>query len=117
MRPNAEKLLAGCIAVPVHSANPAVGPTAEELESAATSAESRGLRVRLLLITNPNNPLGTIYRPDSVKSMIEWARTRKMHTIVDEIYSLSTHEVSVFPIKTMNADVLPVHLSTHNIHE
>mmetsp|Transcript_13868 Transcript_13868/g.30230 ORF Transcript_13868/g.30230 Transcript_13868/m.30230 type:complete len:487 (-) Transcript_13868:47-1507(-) len=86
------KIVAGLIAVPVHSKNPSIGPTPDDLENAATMAEEKGLRVRLLLITNPNNPLGTIYPPELVKSAIDWARSRKMHTIVDELYALSVHE-------------------------
>mmetsp|Transcript_1686 Transcript_1686/g.3898 ORF Transcript_1686/g.3898 Transcript_1686/m.3898 type:complete len:499 (-) Transcript_1686:71-1567(-) len=85
-------IIAGCIAVPVHSSNPSIGPTPDDLENAATLAELKGLRVRLLLITNPNNPLGTIYPPELMKSAIDWARSRNMHTIVDEIYALSTHD-------------------------
>ncbi len=42
-------------------------------------------------MTNPNDPLGVIYKPEVMKSIIEWARKRKIHTIVDEIYGLSTH--------------------------
>ena len=51
----------------------------------------RGLRVKILLLTNPNNPLGVIYEPGVIRSCIEWARTHGMHTIVDEIYALSIH--------------------------
>ncbi|KAL7545759.1 hypothetical protein ACHAWF_009112 [Thalassiosira exigua] len=86
------KMVAGCISVPVHSSNPSVGPTPDDLENAARTAEAQGLRVRLLLITNPNNPLGTIYPPELIKSAIDWARSRHVHTIVDEVYALSTHE-------------------------
>ena len=96
------KMIAGCICVPVHSANPFIGPTPEDLENAATLAEVRGLRVRLLLITNPNNPLGTSYPPDVIKLAIKWARSRMMHTIVDEIYALSTHEVSLVLKRYLN---------------
>mmetsp|Transcript_18512 Transcript_18512/g.39767 ORF Transcript_18512/g.39767 Transcript_18512/m.39767 type:complete len:489 (-) Transcript_18512:939-2405(-) len=100
------KMIAGCIAVPVHSSNPSIGPTAEDLENAATSAEARGLRVRLLLITNPNNPLGTIYPPQLVKSAIDWARSRSMHTIVDEIYALSVHDIGFESVlRTLNNDL------------
>ena len=68
-----------------------MGPTPADLENAAQLAEGRGLRVKLLLITNPTNPLGTIYPPLVIKSAIEWARSRQMHTIVDELYALSVH--------------------------
>jgi hypothetical protein len=102
------KIMAGCIAVPVHSTNPSIGPTPADLEYAATLAEAKGLRVRILLITNPNNPLGTIYPPELVKSAIEWARSRSMHTIVDELYALSVHDQNVVfesVIRTLNNDL------------
>mmetsp|Transcript_7695 Transcript_7695/g.19109 ORF Transcript_7695/g.19109 Transcript_7695/m.19109 type:complete len:493 (+) Transcript_7695:94-1572(+) len=100
------KIVAGCIAVPVHSSNPSIGPTSDDLESAAAMAEAKGLRVRLLLITNPNNPLGTIYPPALIQSAIDWARSRKMHTVVDELYALSTHEGGFESvIRTLNNDL------------
>lgn len=101
----------------VHMANPAQGPTENELNIAYIQARSvrlallyvsacqatahtilllsyqRGLRVKFVLLTNPNNPLGVIYKPEVIRSTIRWARKRSMHTIVDEIYALSTHKV------------------------
>lgn len=53
----------------------------------------KGFRVKFVLLTNPNNPLGVIYHPDVIRGTIRWARKRSMHTIVDEIYALSTHTV------------------------
>ena len=44
-----------------------------------------------MLITNPNNPLGVIYEGDIIRNAIQWARKRKLHTIMDEIYALSGH--------------------------
>jgi aspartate/methionine/tyrosine aminotransferase len=86
------KIIAGCVAVPVHcSEDPSRGPSPQDLEAAARFAEEKGLRVRMLLITNPCNPIGTIYDPEVMKDAIEWARARDMHTIVDELYALSTH--------------------------
>jgi aspartate/methionine/tyrosine aminotransferase len=55
-------------------------------------ARSRGLNPRFVLVTNPNNPLGVIYRPDIIQNIIRWARRRNLHTIMDEIYALSTHK-------------------------
>lgn len=90
----------------MHSSNPSIGPTHDDLENAATLAEAKGLRVRLLLITNPNNPIGTIYQPELVKSAIGWARSRNMHTIVDEIYALSVHEGGFESVlRTLNNDL------------
>ncbi|KAK1745187.1 1-aminocyclopropane-1-carboxylate synthase [Skeletonema marinoi] len=87
------KIISGCIAVPVHcKGNPSEGPTPRDLEDAALAAEAKGMRVRMLLITNPCNPIGTIYTPEVMKEAIEWARSRDMHTIVDEIYALSSFD-------------------------
>jgi aspartate/methionine/tyrosine aminotransferase len=70
-------------------ARPTQGPTESELDMAYLEARSQGLNPRFLLLTNPNNPLATIYRPEVIQNAITWARKRKMHTIVDEIYALS----------------------------
>ncbi len=35
---------------------------------------------------------GVIYQPDVMKNVIGWARKRRLHTIVDEIFALSTHK-------------------------
>jgi aspartate/methionine/tyrosine aminotransferase len=51
----------------------------------------KGLTPRFLLLTNPNNPLGIVYSPDTIRRLVEWGRCRDMHVIVDEVYALSTH--------------------------
>ena len=101
------KIIAGCIAVPVHSTNPEIGPTADDVDKAAKLAEVKWMKVRILLITNPNNPLGTIYPPEMIKSAVDWARSRKMHTIIDELYALSVHEQGEFEssLRTLNNDL------------
>lgn len=85
--------MAGCEPVPVYSKDPVKGPTIEELQRATDEAERKGITVKMLLLTNPNNPLGTVYKPHDILDMITWARSRGMHTIVDEIYALSMHKV------------------------
>jgi aspartate/methionine/tyrosine aminotransferase len=47
-----------------------------------------------LLLTNPNNPLGIVYSPETVRRLVVWGRARNMHVIVDEVYALSTHPSS-----------------------
>lgn len=49
--------------------------------------------MKILLLTNPNDPLGVIYEPSVMIKIIEWARGRQLHTIVDEIFALSVHSV------------------------
>ena len=90
---NDMNVVAGCVPFAVRMANPARGPTENELDIAFVQATSQGLRVKFLLLTNPNNPLGVIYTPEVITSAIRWARKRNMQTVVDEIYALSTHKV------------------------
>ena len=73
-------------------ANPTLGPTEQELDLGFLQARSRGLNPRFVLITNPNNPLGIIYKQNVIEDLIKWARRRKIHTIMDELYALSTHK-------------------------
>ena len=86
------RTIAGCKPIAVHLANPAKGPTPEELDLAFIEARSRGMRVKFLLLTNPNNPLGVVYSADVVRRAVLWARKRGLHTIMDELYALSTHD-------------------------
>lgn len=91
---NDMKQFASLIPIPVYMEDCTLGPTIEELETAAKTAEESGLTVKILLITNPNNPLGVIYKPNVILNSVMWARSRKMHIIADELYALSVHDVS-----------------------
>ena len=92
---NDMKVIAGCVPIPVHCSDPILGPTILELQAAITLAEKtvlkNGKKVKILLLTNPNNPLGIAYSAKVVEQSITWARSRGIHTIVDEIYALSMH--------------------------
>ena len=90
---NDMNLIAGIVPFAVHSANPMQGPTESDLSLAFVQCKASGLNPRFLLLTNPHNPLGVIYRPNVMQRCVEWARKRHLHTIVDEIYALSTHQV------------------------
>ena len=86
------QLIARCRPSPVYMKDPSVGPNPNELELVYEQLSRQGLHVKILLLTNPNNPLGVIYSPSVMKDCIEWARSKNMHTIVDEIYALSVHK-------------------------
>ncbi len=75
--------------------DPTVGPQPCDLEAVYQKLTLHGRRVRMLLLTNPNNPLGIIYSDLVIRNCIEWARSKGMQTIVDEIYALSVHDVSL----------------------
>ena len=64
-----------------------------DLNRAKAVCESQNLTISILLLTNPNNPLGVIYSPSTISSCIGWARDQNrgntVHVLVDEIYALS----------------------------
>jgi aspartate/methionine/tyrosine aminotransferase len=55
--------------------------------------KQKGQNVKMLLLTNPNDPLGVIYKPSVIVNAISWARRNNVHTIVDEIFALTVHNV------------------------
>lgn len=83
------KSLAGIIPFGFQMANATLGPTEKDLNLAYIQAMSKGLTPKFVLLTNPNNPLGVVYKPQVLRDTIQWARKRNIHTIVDEIHALS----------------------------
>lgn len=61
----------------------------------ADKNEQKGMTPKFILLTNPNNPLGVIYSREVMLTIVQWARKRRMHTIVDEIYALGVHKPPV----------------------
>jgi len=60
--------------------------TASGLDEAFARADNKA---KALLLTNPSNPLGTVYTRAQLELAIEWTRARGLHLICDEIYALS----------------------------
>ena len=54
-------------------------------------------RIRVVLLTNPHNPLGLIYEREEVEAVMAWAAERGLHVIVDEIYANSVYEPMPLP--------------------
>jgi len=67
------------------------GPTPSDLGHAFNKAKQHGYNPKFLLLTNPNNPLGVVYRAQTIQNAAEWCRKRNMHLIMDECYALSVH--------------------------
>jgi hypothetical protein len=85
---------AGVVPVGIYQQDAIAGPTLQELDTAYNQAVAQNHAPKFILLTNPNNPLGTVYSPQVMLQIIQWARQRKLHTIVDEIYALGVHQVS-----------------------
>lgn len=66
-------------------------PTVDGLNAAYESAKQAGSTPKILLLSHPNNPLGVCYPKEVVKECIDWARSKKVHLISDEIYAGSVY--------------------------
>jgi aspartate/methionine/tyrosine aminotransferase len=59
--------------------------TIEQLEKALTP------RTKVLLFVSPDNPSGSVYPPEEVKAIGEWAVSRGVWVVTDEIYEHLTY--------------------------
>ncbi len=71
--------------------------TREILDFAHSSARDRGIRVRVLLISQPNNPLSKCHSRAEMQLMYTWAKENSIHLVSDEIYMLSQFSLGKVP--------------------
>ncbi|XP_021244834.1 1-aminocyclopropane-1-carboxylate synthase-like protein 1 isoform X2 [Numida meleagris] len=86
--------------------------TVEKLEAALQRAKKQDIRVRVLVLINPNNPLGDIYPEQLLKECLEFAHRHELHVIMDEIYMLSVYDDITFT-SVLSLDSLPDPARTH----
>ncbi|RKF56150.1 1-aminocyclopropane-1-carboxylate synthase-like protein 1 [Erysiphe neolycopersici] len=61
----------------------------ERFEDAFKRAHNYGVRIKGLLISNPNNPLGHCYPRETLKALMAFCQRHAIHLICDEIYAMS----------------------------
>lgn len=59
--------------------------TVEQLESVLTE------RTKVLLFVSPSNPTGAVYTPEQVREIGQWATTKGLWVVTDEIYEHLTY--------------------------
>ncbi|KAF5916294.1 hypothetical protein HPG69_007376 [Diceros bicornis minor] len=75
--------------------------------------DSEGLKVKGLILINPQNPLGDIYSPGELREFLEFAKRHELHVLVDEVYMLSVFEESVGYRSVLSLERLPDPQRTH----
>ncbi|XP_036924982.1 1-aminocyclopropane-1-carboxylate synthase-like protein 1 [Sturnira hondurensis] len=85
----------------------------EKLEIALQGANSEGVKVRGLILINPQNPLGDVYSPEELREYLEFARRHQLHVVVDEVYMLSVFEEAVCYRSVLSLGRLPDPQRTH----
>lgn len=69
-----------------------------------------GPRTRAILICNPNNPTGTVYRPDELAMVARICRERSLFVLSDEVYREFVYDgrkaISALTLETMEEHVV-----------
>ncbi|KAM6160265.1 1-aminocyclopropane-1-carboxylate synthase-like protein 1 [Erethizon dorsatum] len=87
--------------------------TVEKLELALQGAQSEGVRVKGLILINPQNPLGIVYSPRELQEFLGFAKRHKLHVIMDEVYMLSVFEEALEYRSVLGLERLPDPQRTH----
>ncbi|KAF4009405.1 hypothetical protein G4228_000667 [Cervus hanglu yarkandensis] len=75
--------------------------------------DSEGVKVKGLILINPQNPLGDVYSPAELQKYLEFAKRHELHVMVDEVYMLSVFEESVGYRSVLSLERLPDPQRTH----
>lgn len=68
----------------------AEGPvTPARMDQALADLRSQGKRLKLLLLTTPDNPTGCMYALPRLRELAQWCMQHEVHLVVNEIYGLS----------------------------
>ncbi|CAO2579789.1 1-aminocyclopropane-1-carboxylate synthase-like protein 1 [Lemmus lemmus] len=87
--------------------------TVEKLELALQGVNSEGVKVKGLILINPQNPLGDIYSPEELQEFLGFAMRHQLHVIMDEVYMLSVFEESLGYRSVLSLERLPDPQRTH----
>lgn len=74
---------------------------------------SEGVKVKGLILINPQNPLGDVYSPGELWEFLGFAMRHKLHVVVDEVYMLSVFEESLEYRSVLSLERLPDPQRTH----
>lgn len=77
----------------LHGVNPFSSEAIPKYQKRLDAAAAEGVRVRAVLIVNPNNPLGVAYPAAALRALMRFCETNELHLISDEVYALSTYRL------------------------
>ncbi|XP_054707114.1 uncharacterized protein LOC129216922 [Uloborus diversus] len=79
--------------------------TIQKVKKAYEDALNHNKTVRGIILLNPSNPLGDVYKSELLMDILEFFHLKDMHVVVDEVYALSVyhggnqfHSVLKFPV-------------------
>ena len=85
----------------------------EAFEQAYDRVVKEGKRVRAVLFSSPNNPIGTVYQESAVRGLIEFVMDHDLDLISDEIYAQTVFDPNARFVSTLK--LVPVSYR-HRVH-
>ncbi len=76
--------------------------TRSAFEAALAEQKKKGVRVRAVLFSSPNNPVGTVYSPEALKGLISFCMDNDLEIISDEIYAQTIHDPKAKWVSTLS---------------
>lgn len=73
----------------------------DAFEKAYEEATKEGKRVRAVLFSSPNNPIGTVYKEDAVRGLLDFAMGHNLDVISDEIYAQTVFDPEASFVSTL----------------
>lgn len=82
-----------------------------DLDRTHAELRAEGRRLRVLVLTQPDNPTGAIYPTPHIEAVADWCEAREVHLCVNELYALSQLDCDDRRIADDYADLLPAYHS------
>lgn len=73
---------------------PTAFPNTQDLDRALHDVQAGGRRLRMVVLTQPDNPTGRIYSLAALEDISDWCIEHEVHLLVNEIYGLSLLDTS-----------------------
>lgn len=73
----------------------------EAFENAYEKVIREGRRVRAVLFSSPNNPIGIVYKEEAVRGLLDFAMEHDLDVISDEIYAQTVFDPEASFVSTM----------------
>ncbi|KAF2623960.1 putative aspartate aminotransferase [Macroventuria anomochaeta] len=80
----------------------------QAFEEAFKENETRGVKIRAVLIVNPHNPLGKCYPQATLVALMRFCHLHALHFIADEVYALSVFPNPSYPSATPFTSALSI---------
>ncbi len=89
-----------CKAIPV-GVNCGTEMSKAAFEQALAEQKQKGITVKAVLFSSPNNPLGHVYSEQAIKNVIEFCMANNLDIISDEIYGQTIYDPKVTWVSTL----------------